>query len=117
MTTAQIIKAFKEKQLFIYSSLQSFNLKVIPDPAFKYLITLKKPVTSFGTMNNSTEELIRQQIKKELSCNQVFFLKKSIEIWSNKEIDLAELKKKELIALEKSPPYGGGVQSVKLIEK
>jgi hypothetical protein len=108
--------AFKKKGLYV-SDLHSINLKIIPDPPFKYLITLKTP-TNYSIFGNSPiEDLVRKQIKKELSCNQIFFLKKSIEIWSNKEIDLAELKKKELLTLKKSPPYGGGALSVKLIEK
>lgn len=114
VTTAEIIKNFQKKMYPLAPN--RIQQTIIPAPKYKYIITLKK--TPKSDMSNTFSQMfLRQQIKKELASDQVFFKANSIEIWSNKEVDLADLKKNELLTLKKSAPYGSGIQSVKLLGK
>jgi len=114
VTTADIIKNFQKNMYPLTPS--EIKQKIVPTPKFKYLITLNK--TPESNIDNTYLQLfIRPHIKKELNCDEVLFTGNTIEIWSSKEIDLAKLKKKELLTLKKSTPYGGGALSVKLVKK
>ncbi len=113
VTTAEIIKALKKK---IPLTPRAIQQTIIAVPKYKYLITLKKTPVSNIT-NTYIQSSTRQRIKKELTCDQVLFKDNTIEIWSSKEINLAKLENEELLKREKTPPYGGGVQSVKLLKK
>ncbi len=114
VTTAEIIKNLQKNMYPLTPS--EIHQKIIPTPKFNYHITLKKtPKPDIG--NTHSQMFLRQQLKKELTCDQVLYKDNTIEIWSSKEIDLAKLENEELLKREKTPPYGGGVQSVKLIEE
>lgn len=107
-TTAEVIKALQKKMLPL--APVTIQQTIIPIPKYKYLITLKKN-TAVDIANTYIQSFIRQHIKTNLTCDYLFFKDATIEIWSNKEIDLATLKNDKLLTLPKSTPYGGGIKS------
>ena len=111
-----MIKAFEK---FPSIAPKTITQTIIRQPEYRYLITLKEtPTNDIGLA--STEYFIRNQIIEKIKCDKVIFEKNTIEIWSEKELDLATLTKDKMVTLtysnNETKAFGSGIKSVTKIK-
>jgi len=118
ITTPQIIKAFSKSP---FMAPKVITQTIINQPKHRYLITLNETPPD-DISYSYTQYFIREQIIKETKSDKVFFDQHTIEIWSEKEIDIETLTNNELITLKsanketKNKAFGGGIKSVKKVD-
>ena len=109
LAISDVIKSFKKKHIMIAAN--SIQLKILPEPKFKYEIRLKQTIKA-DTLTSFGQTTVRQQLKQKINCNHIIFTNDTIEIWSNVKVDLAELKNETNLKLNKAGIYGDGIKSV-----